>query len=283
MTTTLFVDTGHEISANDSQPRWFFPTPTGYFIQSSPEERGAEGSPAYGMKHTRTITCRIGDAYAYPLDSLPADLNLTMHDRTSDYYLHYLGRLIEAATDVGLESWRRVGDEGSQSAMAAASLNALEAVPLVTVTRAEASQPGRVSRVAPAMNAIALALPSWSETELASLFGVTRQAWRAWRRGEYEPRSAKRRKLYSLQRILDLRRAIANEPPQAWFERPQRDGMSPADLWTQGRTDVVNLQAAVRSVGAQRVAKRLKIGDLVDRGAAQHRLDEYRDSRVPSE
>jgi hypothetical protein len=106
----------------------------------------------------------------------------------------------------------------------------------------------------PAMRAIAdvtaairALLPEFSEKDLGKLVGVSRQAWRGWAKGETMPRSTKRRHLYGLRRLLELRHSLAPHTSLAeWLESPlsRRDQRTPAELLEQGRQSYVAALAA---------------------------------------
>jgi transcriptional regulator with XRE-family HTH domain len=97
-----------------------------------------------------------------------------------------------------------------------------------------------ISQVVDAASRLRRLLEGWSDQEVADLFGVTRQAWRSWANGSAFPRSARRKRLYRIERILDLRaRTHPDEALTVWMERPFVRGLSPADLLRQGQDDFV--------------------------------------------
>jgi hypothetical protein len=99
----------------------------------------------------------------------------------------------------------------------------------------------------PVAAAIRALLPTLSEARLGALFGVSRQAWRDWIAGKALPRSAKRKRLFRLHRILELRRSVApDEDLEAWLEQaidPRRD-QTIEDALRSGKDDVVAVLAA---------------------------------------
>lgn len=110
--------------------------------------------------------------------------------------------------------------------------------------------PHHRSPIQEAVASVRRSLPGWSEERLGSLFGVSRQAWRAWESGSAQPRARARRRIHHLERILLLRGDRTNQQPAIdWFESSVGEGgPSPLDLWRARRDDVVALlAAAVRS------------------------------------
>jgi hypothetical protein len=156
-------------------------------------------------------------------------------------------------------------------------------VPSVEALREKEPAAATKRAVAATTKAIHDLLPELSETELGSLVGVTRQAWREWSAGKSLARSKRRRRLYRLRRLLELRQALAPDESLAlWIESPvsTRDSRTPAELLAAGREDLVAALAASQTVDD--VADRFEVepidfGVPVDRGEAANGLQAARE------
>jgi hypothetical protein len=84
-------------------------------------------------------------------------------------------------------------------------------------------------------------LPNWSESRLGGLFGVTRQAWRAWTSDVSVPRSETRARLIQVAHAFDFVDANADQSVAAWMEQPLwTDRMdTPESLLVDGEFDKV--------------------------------------------
>lgn len=129
--------------------------------------------------------------------------------------------------------------------------------------------------------AIRQMLPEFSEADLGRLVGVTRQTWRDWSQGKSVPRSNRRRRLYKLQRTLELRRTVGTEALSHWLESPlsSRDRRTPAELLGLGRDDLVaSLAASPPSPDADDfVVEEIDLGVPTDRRRAEEALRAARD------
>ena len=123
-------------------------------------------------------------------------------------------------------------------------------------TVAQSNVRKRLNPSVTAAAAIRALLPNWADARVAALFGVSRQAWRDWVAGTAIPRSNRRRRLYRLHRILELRKAVApGDDLEAWLEQPidLRSGRTAEDALRAGDDEIVAVLAA-RKPNATRVA-----------------------------
>jgi hypothetical protein len=154
-----------------------------------------------------------------------------------------------------------------------------------SIVRRHARGRGRLRSATATMDATAAIrtlVPEFSEEALARLLGVTRQAWRDWMSGATLPRSKKRRRIYRLRRILELRRAVAPDQRLAtWLESPvsRRELRTPADLLEAGRDDLVAALASSVSapLGDEFEVEPVELGVPLDLEKAERALQEARE------
>jgi DNA-binding transcriptional regulator YiaG len=110
----------------------------------------------------------------------------------------------------------------------------------VTVRR-PATGRTRASRddIGPVLSEIRQTLSEWSESRLASLFGVSRQTWRAWARQDSRPRPRHRANIRLLRHIL--RAVLDGGRSASWFEEPlwPERADTPELLFQQGRAEIL--------------------------------------------
>ncbi len=123
---------------------------------------------------------------------------------------------------------------------------------LATVERAHGEQASFVR--APHLSALAWMKEATglSDSHVAALLGVTRQAIVRWRRGE--PIAAdKRRRVLAVRDVLERAARLHSSVDElgAWLDTPQgTDGRTPGDLLAQGEIDKVRLLAVTHVSGA---------------------------------
>jgi hypothetical protein len=179
-------------------------------------------------------------------------------------------------------SYQHVHFEPKEPRIAHASTGHLALEGSVVSDVARERDRSRTAATVEATAAIRALLPEFSEEALGRLLGVTRQAWRDWASGATLPRSKKRRRIYRLRRILELRRAVASDPSVAtWLESPvsRRDLRTPAELLEAGRDDLVAALASsvTGPLGEEFEVEPVELGVPLDLEKAERALQEVRE------